>query len=535
MDKHECLKKNFPAVESFRDVQEPAIDALIAGEKVLCLMPTGGGKSLIYQVAGLCLGKSTLIISPLVALMSQQCGQLDALGLQAVSFSGMDYRKQFQTISSMAKNGLPDFIFSSPERVSNDGHLEYVLNLRREDIGLIVIDEVHCISQWGDDFRPAYRNIPLFLERIFGDDIPAILCLTATLNDQQQQQVQDAFAITRVIKGQKLWRENLHLNIINLKSGPDETKDAELERIIDAHPGEKILVFVHRKKGKRATTRTLYEKYKDSYEGTAFFDSDLSDSEKRIVMQGFTDGTIKIVFATSAFGMGIDIPDIRVVVNYLISETVEQYYQEVGRAGRDGKDAYGYLLYTQQSKRGRRMLLNSTLCTEANLRNEWEDRKLKPGQPYDHISYNVALSDEQRIAFSLLTDYKVLTIVAKGVQSISCFEGVTQTGKVFLEDLLQYSRIGLVKNIAKRAGRDINSLCLDIWEKCASGDLKVIKEPNKAIFYTAVDNLSDTVVQQIMDDQQKKKEARVRAFEAFSSAIEAGESAEEIVKSALNL
>lgn len=535
MDKFECVKKYFPNAKNFRGVQEPAIDALLMGEKVLCLMPTGGGKSLIYQVAGLCLGKSTLVISPLVALMSQQCGQLTDLGFHAVSFSGMDYRKQFRTISDMAGGQLPEFIFSSPERISNDGYLEYALSKRRQDIGLIVIDEVHCISQWGDDFRPAYRNIPLFLERIFGSDIPAILCLTATLNDRQQQQVQDAFRISRVIKGQNLWRENLHLNIINLKSGPDETKDQELERIIEAHPGEKILVFVHRKKGKKSTTRTLYEKYKDVYEGVSFFDSDLSDGEKRIVMQGFTDGTIKIVFATSAFGMGIDIQDIRVVVNYLISETVEQYYQEVGRAGRDGQDAYGYLLYTNQSKRGRRMLLNSSLCTEASLRSEWEDRKLKPGQPYDHVSYNVAMSDEQRIAFSLLVDYGVLSIVAKGVQSISCFEGTTSSGKAYLDGLLQHSRIGLVKNIAKRAGRDINSLCLEIWERCANGDLKVVREPSKAIFYTAVDELRDEVVQQILEDQQKKKEARVQAFEAFASAIEAGKTAEEIVRSALDL
>ena len=124
---------------------------------------------------------------------------------------------------------------------------------------------------------------------------------------------------------------------------------------------DKILVFTHRKHANKGTTRTLFEKYKDTFEGVAYFDSDLSDSEKANVMQRFTDGTVKIVFATSAFGMGVDIEDIRVVVNYLISETVEQYYQEVGRGGRDGNPAYGYLLYTNQSKRGRRMLLNSTL------------------------------------------------------------------------------------------------------------------------------------------------------------------------------
>ena len=139
----EILKKYFPKIEAFHDVQEPTIDALIDGEKVLCLMPTGGGKSLIYQVAGLSLEKATLVISPLVALMSQQCKQLTGLGLQSVNFAGMDYRKQFRTITDMANGVLPKFIFTSPERISNDGYLEYMLSLRKDDIGLVVVDEVH--------------------------------------------------------------------------------------------------------------------------------------------------------------------------------------------------------------------------------------------------------------------------------------------------------------------------------------------------------------------------------------------------------
>ena len=120
--KQELLSKYFPKVENFRGVQEPAIDALIADEKVLCLMPTGGGKSLIYQVAGLTIGKATIVISPLVALMSQQCREMTSYGLSSVNFSGMDYRKQFKTITDMATGILPKFIFVSPERISNDGY-----------------------------------------------------------------------------------------------------------------------------------------------------------------------------------------------------------------------------------------------------------------------------------------------------------------------------------------------------------------------------------------------------------------------------
>lgn len=534
MDKRELLNKYFPKIDGFREVQEPTIDALISGDNVLCLMPTGGGKSLIYQIAGLALEKATLVVSPLVALMNQQCEQLVEKGISAVNFSGMDYRKQFHVITEMAHSKLPRFIFSSPERISNDGYLEYMLKLRNDEIGLVVVDEVHCVSQWGEGFRPAYRNIPLAINRIFGENWPRILCLTATLNERQQAQVQEEFHITRLIKGEKLWRENLHLEILNLKDGKDENKDSELERIIEAHSGEKILVFAHRKYGKKGTTRTLAEKYMDVYDGVDYFDSDRNDSDKATVMQGFTDGMIKIVFATSAFGMGVDIEDIRVVVNYLISETVEQYYQEVGRAGRDGKPAYGYLLYTNQSKRGRRNLLNSTLCTEKDIRDEWEARKLKPGQTFNHVDYD-SMNDEQRTAFALLMDYGVVSVVAKGVQSLKCFEALSDAGRDFLAGFAGYSKTGLVSIISKKAGININTLTLDIWKHCENRDLRPKSAPSKAIFYTIKKELTDDIVERILQDQAAKKELRVQAFEKFVQGIEDGKTAEQLVKEALHI
>lgn len=534
MDKRSLLHKYFPGIRDFREVQEPTIDALLEGNNVLCLMPTGGGKSLIYQIAGLAMEKTTLVISPLVALMSQQCEQLAEKGISAINFSGMDYRKQFRAITGMSSQQLPRFLFSSPERISNDGYLEYVLKKRSADIGLVVIDEVHCVSQWGEGFRPAYRNIPVALDRIFGEEWPRILCLTATLNEKQQAQVQKEFRITKLIKGEKLWRENLHLKIINLKDGKDETKDAELEKIIDQHKNEKILVFAHRKFGKQGTTRTLAEKYKDVYEGVAYFDSDMNDSDKAAVMEGFISGTVKIVFATSAFGMGVDIEDIRVVVNYLISETVEQYYQEVGRGGRDGKPAYGYLLYTNQSKRGRRQLLNNTLCSEKNIRDEWDARRLKQGQTFNHIDYE-SMTDEQRTAFSLLMDYDVISVLAKGVTSLKCFEALTPSGKSFLDEMAKYSKTGLVSVVAKKTGKNINSLSMEIWGHCVNGDIRLKSAPSKAIFYAVNKELTDDVIKTIISDQTAKKELRVKAFERFTEGIEAGKTAEQLVKEALNI
>lgn len=535
MTKEEVLAKYFSEKKGFRDVQEETIDSLLAGKNTLCLMPTGGGKSLIYQVAGLCMEKTTIIISPLIALMNQQNAEMRAKGISTVSFSGMDYKKQFALITDMANGVMPQYIFTSPERISSDGYLEYALNKRRDDIGLVVVDEAHCISQWGDGFRPAYRNIPDFLDRIFGrDGWPATLCLTATLNEEQQQQVIKDFHISNVVKGENLWRKNLYLEILNLKDGKEDTKDEELERIIEKHRGEKILVFAHRVYGKHPTTRTLYDKYKDVYEGVAYFDSKADDKYKAYVLEGFKNGDIKIVFATSAFGMGVDIPDIRVVVNYLISETVEQYYQEVGRGGRDNQPAYGYLLYTNQSKRGRRMLLNQSLCTEADLVSLYEDRKPKGDVAFGHVSYE-DMNEEQRIAFALLLEYGVFSVIAKGLASTRCLDSITEEGQAFLDSIKQYARNGSTTVAAKKSGKNINSMILNIWELCVNRALRMSKAPDRSIFYVQERKLDDELKAEIISDQEKKKVHRVAKFEEFVSSIEAGDSAEMLVRKALNI
>lgn len=535
MTKYEVLKKYFSEKEGFRDVQEEVIDSLLEGNSTLCLMPTGGGKSLIYQVAGICTEKTTIIISPLVALMNQQSQEMMEKGISTISFSGMDYKQQFRTITDMTSGKMPQYIFTSPERISCDGYLEYVLSKQKNNIGLIVIDEAHCISQWGDGFRPAYKNIPIFFNRIFGDsNWPVVLCLTATLNAQQQRQIIGDFHITKTIKGENLWRKNLQLEIFNLKNGKEDTKDEQLEKIIEKHKGEKILVFAHRVYGKHPTTRTLYDKYKDVYEGVAYFDSKADDKYKAQVLKSFQNGDIKIVFATSAFGMGIDIPDIRVVVNYLISETVEQYYQEVGRGGRDGEQAYGYLLYTNQSKRGRRMLLNQSLCTEKSLIDLYEDRRPRVEMSFGHISYE-DMNEDQKVAYALLQEYKIYSVVAKGLSSIRCLEAISAEGQSFIDALKQYAKNGSTSVIAKKSGKNINSLILSIWKMCANGHIKMIKAPDRSIFYVQNKELDDDLKDKILNDQETKKDLRVSKFEEFVSSIEAGDTAEVIIKRELDI
>jgi ATP-dependent DNA helicase RecQ len=533
MDKYEVLKKF--SHESFRGLQENAIDALLDGNRVLCLMPTGEGKSLIYQVAGLCLEKTTIVISPLIALMKQQNAFLQKKGFNSLFLSDLSYNEQLKSLTLLAKGKAPDFIFISPERAANDGYFEYVLNEKRDCIGMVVIDEVHCISQWGDGFRPAYKLIPDFLDRVFGHFAwPKILCLTATLNAEERNQVETDFCIAKTFVSSQLWRNNLELVINNLGSGKDEGKVTVLERILGDHKGEKILVFVHRKYGSKGTTRTLYEDFAEAYPASAFFNADIADKDKDRILEGFSDGSIKIVFATSAFGMGVDIPDIRVVVHYLISESVEQYYQEVGRAGRDGNKAYGYLLYTSQSRTGRNRLIDNSLCSEKAIKQEFEDRKMRKGDIFGAVKYD-DFTDERRTAFALLIEYGVISILAKGLQSIKCLKARGKEGEAFLSEVSEFTSTGLTKIYCKKRNVSMNSLTADIWRLCAKGELTYCAAPSKALFYTIKDELDEKILEMIMEDQYNKRKKRKTSFAKFAKSIEDKESAEVIVKRALNI
>ena len=180
------------------------------------------------------------------------------------------------------------------------------------------------------------------------------------------------------------------------------------------------------------------------------------------------------------------------------------------------------------------MLLNQTLCTETTLNNEWEDRKLSEGKTFDHVSYET-MTEEQRTAFALLMDYGVISIIAKGVQTIKCFEGVTDSGKVYLDGLAKYSKSGLMKIIAKKSDKNINTITLELWDKCVKGDLRMKLAPSKALFYTIKEELTEDLTKKILDDQAAKKEARVAAFESFVSGIESGQTAEQLIKKALDI
>lgn len=349
----EIFENCFPSLAkqfSLKPFQERVINQVLENGSTLAIMPTGGGKSLIYWVAAKALGGTCLVISPLIALIDEQAEKLTKEGFKVLAIhSGMGASEQIKQLKEFANGkSAPDFIFASPERMATDGFFEYCISQQKNNIKLVVVDEVHCISQWGFDFRPFYKHIPVFLNSVFSNNWPTILGLTATINPKELTDIKTDLRIksNSILKDNILLRFDIDLKVEKLLN--EEEKKERLWKIIDDHPNEKILVYLYRKYHKGGV-EDLCEIAKQRGLNALSFHGDMSGSERKNIIKQFRDESLNLVFATNAFGMGIDIPDIRVVIHFMIPESIEQYYQEIGRAGRDGNGAISYILYSNKN------------------------------------------------------------------------------------------------------------------------------------------------------------------------------------------
>jgi ATP-dependent DNA helicase RecQ len=405
-----------------RPVQRKVMRSVLDGHNTLALMPTGSGKSLCYWVAGKALGGTTLAVFPLVALMDEQAQKLAGHGCQVFTLhSGIDGREQYRELLSLySRKEMPDFIFLSPERLATDGFLEYVLRTTKDRIKLVVVDEAHCISQWGLDFRPFYKEIPHFLRAIFGEmPLPTVLCLTATLNLKDQEQVCGDFNIDRshIIRNETLLRPEIEIQVVKV---PDEnSKDEQFWALMERHKAEKVLVYVDRKHGRRSTEELCATALDRGFEA-AFFHGEMSSPEKSEVVRKFKAGELRTVFATSAFGMGIDIPDIRGVVHYLITESTEAYYQQIGRVGRDGKPSWAVLYYSDKNVKVRRKdFIEASFPTEKDIRDAFIT--LGDGRTGRRTVNYFQEGESTQSGYHYLLRSEAVAFVCKGIESLAVF------------------------------------------------------------------------------------------------------------------
>lgn len=391
-------------LEHLRPGQREIIELVLHGEDVLAIMPTGAGKSLCYQLPALQLEGMTVVVSPLISLMKDQTDKLTKIGLEAANLNSAVSAGEEEAALENVERERSDFIFTTPERLTDE---EFLHTLKDKTIDFVVVDEAHCISQWGHDFRPAFLALREAF-RALGD--PPILALTATATPEVAEDIKKQLERPkmRVING-GIFRSNLQFEVLSTTN--DAEKREKLSGILRETEGSKI-VYCATVKAVEEVTEFLRSSGFDaeSYHGK------MSAKNRTDVQNRFMDGEIETIVATNAFGMGVDKPDIRAVIHWQIPGSLEAYYQEAGRAGRDGEESRCVLLYDTRDRRVQQYFLGGRYPSADDVSNvyqilvELHDSENKQPQ-FNQIKESIddRLSENKlRVALNLLKDGKIV-------------------------------------------------------------------------------------------------------------------------------
>lgn len=358
-DKLSVLKDYF-GHDSFRDGQEQIVDALLDGRDALCIMPTGAGKSMCYQIPALLFDGVTIVVSPLISLMKDQVGSLVQSGVPAAYINSSLSYPQFLRVLSNTEHGKYKIIYVAPERLLTDGFLDTCKKIK---ISMVAVDEAHCVSQWGQDFRPSYLKIISFVESLANRPIVGAFTATAT-NDVKEDikkilRLENPFEITTGFD-----RPNLFFGVIKSSS-----KDEKLIDLIRERGDRSGIVYCATRKNVESVCELLCD---NGFSATRYH-AGLDEYERRKNQEDFVFDRKNIMVATNAFGMGIDKSNVTYVIHYNMPKNIESYYQEAGRAGRDGGEADCILLYSPKDVRLNRFMIensegNDELTIEENER-----------------------------------------------------------------------------------------------------------------------------------------------------------------------
>lgn len=334
MNKYEILKKYY-GYDLFREGQEELIDSILSGRDTFGVMPTGAGKSVCFQVPALMLPGITLVISPLISLMKDQVGTLNQMGVHAAYLNSSLTSNQYRLALQYAKEGRYKIIYVAPERLLTEEFMEFS---RQAKISMVSIDEAHCVSQWGQDFRPSYLKITSFIEQL--STRPIISAFTATATKEVKEDVIRLLQLKNaMVVSTGFDRKNLFFSV---RTSKDKYK--EVLNLLVEHPGESGIIYCATRKSVEEVCSNLE---REGYLVTQYH-AGLSDVERRNNQDDFIFDVKPIMVATNAFGMGIDKSNVKFVIHYNMPKNMESYYQEAGRAGRDGERAECILLYAPQ-------------------------------------------------------------------------------------------------------------------------------------------------------------------------------------------
>jgi ATP-dependent DNA helicase RecQ len=352
-----AVLSRFWGFSSFRSSQFPIISALVSGRDVMAVMPTGGGKSLCYQIPGLITSRLTIVVSPLIALMEDQVISLLRRGVSATSLAGPIGSFAMDSRLNDARFGKYSILYISPERLLSQSVQD---RLGQLDVGLIAIDEAHCVSEWGHEFRPEYRKIPEIYTLI---KRPPILAVTASATPGMRSDIAGNLKLSDPFEiSDSFDRPNIVFSVFRTHA-----KRKRVTEILDAVPGSSVLYVQTRK-----DTVRWQEFLQKRGESVSVYHGGLDFGKRSAALQNWLDGRVRVMVATNAFGMGIDKPDVRTVIHDGIPLSLEAYYQEAGRAGRDGERSFATLLVGRDDISRQEDMLSAVSPSPARMRKVYD-------------------------------------------------------------------------------------------------------------------------------------------------------------------
>ncbi len=474
MDKHTILKQYF-GYSSFRQGQEELTDALLAGRDVLGIMPTGAGKSLCYQVPALMFRGVTIVVSPLVSLMKDQVNALVQQGVSAAylnrSLTDAQYRKALQ----YAGSGRYKIIYVAPERLGTAG---FQAMCSRINISMVAVDESHCVSQWGQDFRPSYLNIGSFIEQL--GCRPVVGAFTATATEEVKRDIIHMLGLRRpTVVTTGFDRPNLYFGVLRPKD-----KDEKLLELLREREQRSGIVYCSTRKGVEEVCDLLNSR------GVAAtrYHAGLEDAERVRNQEDFVYDRKQVMVATNAFGMGIDKSNVSFVIHYNMPKNLESYYQEAGRAGRDGSEADCILLYSKRDVQTCRYFIESTesnpdLSPEQNAAfRQKEEERLKHMIFYCTTSdclrgymlryFGDAYKDSCGKCSNCLTDYETADVTVEAQKILSC---IIKTGQLYGAGVVADVLRGVLSDKIRAAKLDKQST-FGIMKEARAIEIKALME-----------------------------------------------------------
>lgn len=481
MEPQTILKEKF-GYDTFRTGQQDVIDAVLAGDNVLAIMPTGGGKSLCYQIPALILSGVTLVVSPLISLMKDQVDALNENGIPATFInSSLDYQEinyRFQ----QAASGEVKLLYVSPERLDSN----YFNGLAQLPIDLVAIDEAHCISQWGHDFRPSYLRVTEIIQQLPSQ--PTIIALTATATPKVAEDIMHLLNVDKEVKTD-FARPNLSFKVVK-----DQDSDRFLLDYLKVNPDQSGIIYASTRKEVERVTKLLAK----NDVAVTMYHAGLSPQQRRKNQEDFLYDRLPVMVATNAFGMGIDKSNVRFVIHDQVPGTLEAYYQEVGRAGRDGLPSDVILLFKLADIQIQHFYIEKSEMDDRNKHLEY--LKLQEMQQYANtqqclqqyiLNYFGEKGPVCGNCSNCLDDREAQDVTIDAQKVLSCVKRMDQRfGKVLVAQVLTASKVkrvtqmhfdelstyGLLKNQSQKAVSElIDFLTASGYLRAAGGEYPVLQ------------------------------------------------------------